>query len=291
MPIQHEDAQQVHKFAYVSSSDPGAVGAHKAWVDTSTTPYSLKIRSVANTFWLDVGIYDTDLITIAGLTPTDDDVIQRKAGAWTNRTLAQLKTDLALNLVPNVDARPRSTHTGTQLASTISDFTSAATAVTTNVLEDWGSSGPQTIGENNNSAARLSLNEVAGTATLGGGPLNPYLVVSDNGIEIYDALDNLIGKYNNRGLSGKYDDAVVSSANLNILGNLCHVTGTTNITSITDTNFVAGAIITLIFDGALTVTNGNNLKLNGNFVTTANDTLTLAYDGTNFYEIARSTNS
>lgn len=39
---------------------------------------------------------DTDLTTIAGLSPTNDDVIQRKAGAWTNRTPAQLKLDLSL---------------------------------------------------------------------------------------------------------------------------------------------------------------------------------------------------
>lgn len=39
---------------------------------------------------------DGDLTAIAGLSPTNDDVIQRKAGAWTNRTMAQVKTDLAL---------------------------------------------------------------------------------------------------------------------------------------------------------------------------------------------------
>jgi hypothetical protein len=39
---------------------------------------------------------DSDLTAIAGLSPSNDDVIQRKAGAWTNRTPAQLKTDLAL---------------------------------------------------------------------------------------------------------------------------------------------------------------------------------------------------
>jgi hypothetical protein len=37
-----------------------------------------------------------DLSAIAALTPVNDDVIQRKAGAWTNRTMVQLKTDLAL---------------------------------------------------------------------------------------------------------------------------------------------------------------------------------------------------
>lgn len=40
---------------------------------------------------------DSDLTDIAGLAPTNDDIIQRKAGAWTNRTMAQLKTDLNLS--------------------------------------------------------------------------------------------------------------------------------------------------------------------------------------------------
>lgn len=39
---------------------------------------------------------DGDLTTIAGLSPTNDDVLQRKSGAWTNRTPAQLKLDLGL---------------------------------------------------------------------------------------------------------------------------------------------------------------------------------------------------
>lgn len=39
---------------------------------------------------------DSDLTAIAGLSPANDDVVQRKSGAWTNRTPAQLKTDLAL---------------------------------------------------------------------------------------------------------------------------------------------------------------------------------------------------
>jgi parallel beta-helix repeat protein len=78
---------------------------------------------------------DTDLTAIAGLSPADDDIIQRKAGAWTNRTPAQLKSDLAvtksdvgLGNVPNTDATNRSNHTGTQAASTISDFSAAADA-------------------------------------------------------------------------------------------------------------------------------------------------------------------
>ena len=39
---------------------------------------------------------DDDLTAIAALSPTNDDVLQRKNGAWTNRTTAQVKTDLGL---------------------------------------------------------------------------------------------------------------------------------------------------------------------------------------------------
>lgn len=42
----------------------------------------------------DVEAHDADLTTIAGLSPSNDDVIQRKAGAWANRTVVQLKTDI-----------------------------------------------------------------------------------------------------------------------------------------------------------------------------------------------------
>lgn len=38
---------------------------------------------------------DADLTAIAALTPTNDDVLQRKSGAWTNRTMADLATDLS----------------------------------------------------------------------------------------------------------------------------------------------------------------------------------------------------
>jgi hypothetical protein len=86
---------------------------------------------------------DSDLTTIAGLTPANDDILQRKAGVWTNRTPAQLKTDLALTKsdvglgnVPNIDATNRTNHTGTQLASTISDFTEAAQDAVGGALTD-----------------------------------------------------------------------------------------------------------------------------------------------------------
>lgn len=81
-----------------------------------------------------------------------------------------------------------------------------------------------------------------------------------------------------------------SAAALVPKGKVTHVTGTTTITSITSTNFRPGDAISLVFDDALTVTDGDNLNLAGTFVTTAGDTLKLEYDGTNWNEMSRSNN-
>lgn len=92
-----------------------------------------------------------------------------------------------------------------------------------------------------------------------------------------------------RGLVGSGAN-VASAAAIVPTGNLFHLTGTTNVTSITSTGINAGTVITIIFDDVLTFTDGSNLKLAGNFVTTADDTITLQFDGTNWYEMSRSIN-
>lgn len=67
------------------------VNGHALSANVSITPTDLSL--IIGT---DVEAHDADLTAIAGLSPTNDDVIQRKSGAWTNRTMAQVKTDLAL---------------------------------------------------------------------------------------------------------------------------------------------------------------------------------------------------
>jgi hypothetical protein len=47
---------------------------------------------------------DSDLTAIAALSPSNDDIVQRKAGAWTNRTIAQLLTDLNLDATYATDS-------------------------------------------------------------------------------------------------------------------------------------------------------------------------------------------
>jgi hypothetical protein len=111
-----------------------------------------------------------------------------------------------------------------------------------------------------------------------------YFAPSDNIGVTYRSTSGL-------GLTNLFKGAAVASASsIAPTGNLFHVTGTTNITSIDATGILAGTRITIIFDDVLTFTDGNNLKLAGNFVTSADDTIVLEFDGTNFYEVSRSVN-
>lgn len=71
-------------------------------------------------------------------------------------------------------------------------------------------------------------------------------------------------------------------------GEFYEITGTTTITSVAASYY--GRRVTLKFAGILTFTDGSNLKLNANFVTSADDTITLVCDGTNWFEVARSAN-
>lgn len=42
---------------------------------------------------------DSDLTFISGLSPINDDFLQKKAGQWTNRTIAQVQADLGITLL------------------------------------------------------------------------------------------------------------------------------------------------------------------------------------------------
>jgi parallel beta-helix repeat protein len=112
------------------------------------------------------------------------------------------------------------------------------------------------------------------------------------------ALREYRGNNWNGTLAATFNDPVlpvVASAgtiSLPTASNAVSISGTTNVTSII-ANGHSGRIVTLYFQGALTMVRGSNLILSsalGNFVTTDNDTLTLMCDGTYWWEVSRSVN-
>ena len=122
-----------------------------------------------------------------------------------------------------------------------------------------------------------------GTTTHGGN------VVSDT-----DGTDN-IGTSSVRWNAGYFDElfankgadvaSAASSFTLGADGNYYDITGTTGLDSIAAQT--VGKVVALQFDDAVTVTDGGNLKLEGNFVSVTGATLVLQSDGTDWYELSR----
>jgi hypothetical protein len=87
-------------------------------------------------------------------------------------------------------------------------------------------------------------------------------------------------------------ELTVNSATPSIVGFNVWTTANTNPTTITNfTGGVTGQTITLLFtDANTTLTDGANLKLSAAFTSTADDTMTLFYNGTAWFEMSRSVN-
>lgn len=96
---------------------------------------------------------------------------------------------------------------------------------------------------------------------------------------------------NNKVLDKPVGERTVASAGTVTLPEITDtfvISGTTGITSITAS--WAGRIVALRFADILTLTDGSNLKLAGNFTTSSDDMLLLSCDGTNWRELSRSVN-
>lgn len=96
--------------------------------------------------------------------------------------------------------------------------------------------------------------------------------------------------------SGSPTSATASATSIDVpfSGSLFDISGTTTIVTLSNSNTYKGRVITLQFQGSLTVqqksaTPGSNIVLAGstNFSATASDTLTLISNGTDWVEIAR----
>jgi hypothetical protein len=101
---------------------------------------------VTGTLWIDtagVGItaqpLSAELTAIAAITPSNDDVIQRKSGVWVNRSMAQLKTDLVLVKgdvgLGNVDNTSNATERAAVATLTNKTLTSPAITTPTGIVK------------------------------------------------------------------------------------------------------------------------------------------------------------
>lgn len=116
---------------------------------------------------------DTDNTPVAMTVAASNVVGRRSTGAIAAIPYATLKTDLAITAADvglgsawNGDARPRSTHTGTQLSSTISDFNTAVDARAQAIVDTLIAGAPgalntldelaQAIGDDANFAATIT---------------------------------------------------------------------------------------------------------------------------------------
>ncbi|HVY20483.1 MAG TPA: DUF2793 domain-containing protein [Bauldia sp.] len=236
----------------------------------------------------DVQAYDADLAAIAGLSPSNDDVIQRKAGTWTNRTMAQVKTDLALT---KSDVGLGSVTNDAQLkaASNLSDLGSASTARTNLGLGDSATkntgttTGTVATGDDSRitgAAQKASnLSDLANAATAFGNIKQAADTSTTGVVELATVAEAGTGTDTVRAVTpaGLFPaQASVASASTCDIGAAASsqvtISGTTTITAFD--NVAAGIVREGVFEGALTLThNATSLKLPGgaSITTATND--------------------
>lgn len=156
-----------------------------------------------------------------------------------------------------------------------------------------------------NGSSKIFATGLEGTRTSGGGPV--YLASPTDGDQFIlgawrASTAGVYGfdEYQSWGTGGNYLTLLsqqsvltnVGASGMRLpIGKVVKLSGTDNITSIAAQR--PGAEVTIIFTDTASgtgLTDGNNLKLAGNFVYTPDDTITLACDGTDWYEVARSVN-
>lgn len=165
----------------------------------------------------------------------------------------------------------------------------ANSGVTTVKLRD-NSVTTQKLRDNSVTSAKIA-DGVVQTADLASGAVTSAKLGTN--IAVSGTLD-VTGKTTLAGsLEQKFGTDIASATALPLsaaVGNVFNVTGTTAITSATVAAGDNGRVVTLIFASTPTFTDGNNLKIAGNLSATADDTITLVSNGTNWYEVARSVN-
>lgn len=159
-----------------------ATDAHAGTAITNTPAGSIAaitVQAAINELDTEKQPVDADLTTIAGLAPANDDVVQRKAGVWANRTLAQLLTDLNLDATYATDAALASHEADTTAVHGVADMAALLTATTGIEVADYD---PNTVlaadSDNTPTARTITEEQVVGRITGGViAGINPSSVV------------------------------------------------------------------------------------------------------------------
>lgn len=215
---------------------------------------------------VDVQVWDTDLDALAGLTASNDDIIQRKAGAWSNRTLAQFYADL-LTIAPTlvVDTTTARTLSATDNAKTIWFSSNSNVTVTVPPAFSGFSATVCRIGAGKVSFAPSSTTLLGASMDLNGQYLCAQLMPTGtaNNFAIVGAT----------GAVDTAEEAVATAATASVFNTASKnvsLTGTTGVTSFG--NCSAGDVRYVRSTGIATIThNATSLILpnNGNNITTA----------------------
>lgn len=137
------------------------------------------------------------------------------------------------------------------------------------------------IRDNSNSGGNLFLNDS-----------NDYNAVTDSSITLFSTGSNWIEMARSASTGAFSFSTLPDNATPSVYGCSqwkCNPAGPTTITNFT--NGVRGQEIVIIFENNnATLSDAGTLKLNGGFVSTADDTMRLVFDGTNWFELSRSVN-
>ena len=228
-----------------------------------------------------------DLTAISALSPVNDDIIQRKSGAWTNRTIAQYKTDLSLTKsdvslgnVDNVSDLNKPISTATQTALDLKQDSLGYTAVpNTRTINGYALSANITLVKGD-----LSLGNVDNTSD---STKNSATVTLTN--KTISGVDNTI---TNIGTSGISNSAITYAKIQNIAAS--RLFGNPTVSSATPSEISLGS--SLSFSGSVisVVDNTSTQKIISysegsivgtrkgiNFVSGANTTITITDDSVN----------
>ena len=135
---------------------------------------------------------DADLTAIAALAPSDDALIQRKAGAWTSRTPAQVKADMSIGVgdVSGLDENTRDVIgtalvAGSGVAVTVDDPGNTITIAVSGVVADAINDGTTTVAPSQNAVFdALALTAPLASPTFTGTPAAPTAAQGTNTTQV-----------------------------------------------------------------------------------------------------------